>query len=176
MRVPTCHVKLPSAAPAPARRRWNRVELVGRRLGCPPLATAGGERQSPAKPGAGLFTRLLVLTKRRRLFRSNRLRPRWPKPSMPTLLWASHSRCPGEERGAWSLLWPSSACVCVVLSIHGQRRIESVSRRKSRESAVDRTAPVARDGRWSRRNSPVAGAAAAARACAMHFPSSVVRT
>ena len=128
---------LSSAAPAPARRRWGR--LVGRWLGCPPLAGAvGGSRLSSQ---AQFFSTAvsLELGDRNRLLRGNRrscatrdraiARRRQPQPRWPTLWWVSHSRCPGEEP---SLQW-LCACACVVLSTHGQRRIGGFSRRKSRK-------------------------------------------
>ena len=84
---------------------------------------------------------------------------------MPTLLRASHSRCPGEEYGAFCGLPLVRAWSCPRTDGGGSM---GGSRRKSREFVVDRTALVARGGRWGRRKSPVvAGAAAAARACAM---------
>ena len=118
----TCHVGLPSVAPAPARRRWGR--LVGRRLGGVSAIglpqPAVGDRQSPAKPpatrrgalpmahGHGFWSRTFRggriardSTKRRRLLASNRLRPWpwWPERPSPTagirLYWRGKSALKG---------------------------------------------------------------------------------
>ena len=62
----------------------------------------------------------------------------------------------------------AATCACVVLSTHTYRDGQKVlSRRESREFAVDPTAPGMRDDRQGRRKSPVAGTAASARACVM---------